>query len=45
MKFEITVLAVREENGPFVMMDRCTLEASDTKDAAQKYAALFTDGA
>ena len=45
MRTEIMILMQREPNGPMVLMDRCTLEASDTKDAAEKYAALFADGA
>ena len=44
-KFEITFLGQAEENGQMVLVDRCTIEARTTKEAAEKYAALFTDGA
>jgi len=42
MRFEITVMRAESENSPLVMMDRCTLEADSTADAARTYAGLFT---
>lgn len=51
MKFVITVMRELGENDTIfppetmVQIDRCTLTADDTRDAAGKYAALFTDNA
>lgn len=43
MKTEITVLMQREAQSPMTLMDRCTLDATSTADAARQYAALFAD--
>ena len=40
MKFEITVMA-ENGSGQMVLMDRCTLTANKTSDAARQYAELF----
>lgn len=41
MKFEFIVLASGFHPEHTVVMDRCTLEADSTADAARGYAALF----
>jgi hypothetical protein len=43
MKTEITVLMQREAQSPMTLMDRCTLDATSTADAARQYARLFAD--
>ena len=41
MRFEITVMRAEGKDSPLVMMDRCTIDAASTADAARQYAALF----
>lgn len=42
-KYEIQVLVTEDEGGPAKLLDRCTLTADNLSDAADKYAALFTE--
>jgi hypothetical protein len=40
---EITVMA-KNDAGRMELIDRCTINATDTADAAKRYAALFAEG-
>jgi hypothetical protein len=41
-KFEITVLG-ENNSGNMILMDRCTMTAGNTADAARQYARLFSE--